>query len=195
MTICGYVCVCVCECGNKMFIVSLWLCNTYTERLATTPNSIRSATCNAQLAVCLGVSIISPTLCLFAAKFRPALSTLSLRIQLNQLTIVKSVVNLKGFKSSSGDWVATLTNSLAICCDCNWLVPGQWGGYISYAHLFIYKQSTKRQPRRDRGRQWGRQSDRRHWVAQICRKMRETRRIVLQGEERQTRGKAVVGSD
>lgn len=78
-----------CRCG----------CATYIERLATTPNSIRSATRNAQLAVCLGVSIISPTLCLFAAKFRPPLSTLSLRIQLNQLTIVKSVVNLKGFKS------------------------------------------------------------------------------------------------
>lgn len=46
------MCVCVCECGNKMFIVSLWLCNTYIERLATTPNSIRSAAHNLQRATC-----------------------------------------------------------------------------------------------------------------------------------------------
>lgn len=79
MTICGYVCVsasveikCLsCRCGCATHISNDW-------RPLQTQFAAQLATCNAQLTVCLGVSIISPTLCLFAAKFRPPLSTLSL---------------------------------------------------------------------------------------------------------------------
>lgn len=84
--VCTSMCVCACECGNKMFIVSLWLCNIYR----TTGDHYKlNSQRNSQLAVCFGVSIISPNFVFICCKVS-ASAIYSHRIQLNQLTIVKS---------------------------------------------------------------------------------------------------------